>query len=137
MASFAKPKISSQFLRVNGILKFVKQSNQIYKFALSKGEASRLELCFADLQLQGRHEAVPLSPPPFFLNPLNPSHVQSACDSTIVPHVFFMPDKLTQILKFMSEHITALNLVLNIVKPRFSSLLRRVSKILKFVNLLC
>ena len=32
----------------------------------------------------------------------------------------------------MSEHITALNLVLNVVQPKFSSLLRRVSKILKF-----
>ena len=36
----------------------------------------------------------------------------------------------------MSEHITALNLVLNEVQPKFSSLLRRVSKILKFANLL-
>ena len=34
----------------------------------------------------------------------------------------------------MSEHITALNLVLNEVQPKFSSLLRRVSKILKFAN---
>ena len=32
----------------------------------------------------------------------------------------------------MSEHITALNLVLNEVQPKFSSLLRRVNKILKF-----
>ncbi|WP_181001431.1 hypothetical protein [Campylobacter concisus] len=32
----------------------------------------------------------------------------------------------------MSEHITALNLVLNEVQPKFSSLLRRVSKVLKF-----
>ncbi|EIF07654.1 hypothetical protein UNSWCD_1681 [Campylobacter concisus UNSWCD] len=36
----------------------------------------------------------------------------------------------------MSEHITALNLVPNEVRPKFSSLLRRVSKILKFVNFL-
>ena len=35
----------------------------------------------------------------------------------------------------MSEHITALNLVLNVVQPKFSSLLRQVSKILKFANL--
>ncbi|WP_188115605.1 hypothetical protein [Campylobacter concisus] len=42
--------------------------------------------------------------------------------------------KFEQILKFMSEHITALNLVLNVVQPKFSSLLRRVSKILKFVK---
>ena len=34
----------------------------------------------------------------------------------------------------MSEHITALNLVLNEAQPRFSSLLRRVNKILKFAN---
>ncbi|MGF7493669.1 hypothetical protein [Campylobacter concisus] len=32
----------------------------------------------------------------------------------------------------MSEHITALNLVLNEVQPKFSSLLRQVSKIFKF-----
>ena len=41
---------------------------------------------------------------------------------------------LEQILKFMSEHITALNLVLNEVQPKFSSLLRRVSKILQFAK---
>ncbi|QPH90988.1 hypothetical protein [Campylobacter concisus] len=41
---------------------------------------------------------------------------------------------IRQILKFMSEHITALNLVLNVVQPKFSSLLRRVSKILKFAK---
>ncbi|WP_258035532.1 hypothetical protein [Campylobacter concisus] len=35
----------------------------------------------------------------------------------------------------MNEHITALNLVLNVVQPKFSKLLRRVSKILKFANL--
>ena len=40
--------------------------------------------------------------------------------------------KFEQILKFMSEHVTALNLVLNEVQPKFSSLLRRVSKVLKF-----
>ena len=34
----------------------------------------------------------------------------------------------------MSEHITALNLVLNVVQPKFSSLLRRVSKVLKFAK---
>ena len=46
----------------------------------------------------------------------------------------FMTKKLKQILKFMSEHITALNLVLNEVQPKFSSLLRRASKILKFAK---
>ncbi|WP_180995682.1 hypothetical protein [Campylobacter concisus] len=44
----------------------------------------------------------------------------------------FITERFKQILKFMSEHITALNLVLNAVQPKFSSLLRRVSKILKF-----
>ncbi len=34
----------------------------------------------------------------------------------------------------MSKHITALNLVLNVVQPKFSSLLRRVNKILKLVR---
>ncbi|WP_159071131.1 hypothetical protein [Campylobacter concisus] len=43
---------------------------------------------------------------------------------------------LEQILKFMNEYITALNLVLNEVQPKFSSLLRRVSNILKFTKLL-
>ena len=47
----------------------------------------------------------------------------------------FVLKNLQQILKFMSEHITALNLVLNVVQPKFSSLLMRVSKILKFANL--
>ena len=49
----------------------------------------------------------------------------------------FMSDKYIANLKFTSEHITALNLVLNEVQPKFSSLLRRVSKVLKFANLLC
>ena len=31
VASFARPKISSQFLRVNGILKFAKSSKFIFK----------------------------------------------------------------------------------------------------------
>ncbi|WXG20937.1 hypothetical protein VBZ67_12415 [Campylobacter concisus] len=44
----------------------------------------------------------------------------------------FLSSKFWQILKFTSEHITALNLVLNEVQPKFSSLLRRVSKVLKF-----
>ncbi|WP_188115714.1 hypothetical protein [Campylobacter concisus] len=39
--------------------------------------------------------------------------------------------------KFRASIITALNLVPNAVQPKFSSLLRRVSKILKFINLLC
>ena len=34
----------------------------------------------------------------------------------------------------MNEHITVLNLVLSELQPRFSSLLRRVSKVLKFAN---
>ncbi|WP_181001282.1 hypothetical protein [Campylobacter concisus] len=46
----------------------------------------------------------------------------------------FISDKLKQILKFMNEHITALNLVLNEVQPKFSSLLRRVSEVLKFAK---
>ncbi|WP_159070782.1 hypothetical protein [Campylobacter concisus] len=47
-----------------------------------------------------------------------------------------------QILNFMSEHITALNLVPNEVQPKFSSLLRRVNESfkicknsVKFINL--
>ena len=119
---------------MNGILKFVKQSNQIYKFSLLKGRQGNLNFASQARNCKADMKPVPLS---LFLNPPNPSHVQSACDSTIVPHVFFMPGKLRQILKFMSEHITALNLVLNEVQPKFSSLLRRVSKILKFVNLFC
>ncbi|MGF7478810.1 hypothetical protein [Campylobacter concisus] len=49
-------------------------------------------------------------------------------------HVFYHNASIKQILKFMSEHITALNLVLNEVQPKFSSLLRRMSKILKFAK---
>ena len=41
---------------------------------------------------------------------------------------------IRQILKFMSEHITLLNLVANSMSPKFSKLLRRVNKILKFAN---
>ena len=77
---------------------------------------------------QARNCMADTKPPPFFLNPLNPSHVQSACSSA--SHCMRL--ELEQILKFMNEHITALNLVLNEVQLKFSSLLRRVSEILKF-----
>ncbi|WP_187422431.1 hypothetical protein [Campylobacter concisus] len=60
------------------------------------------------------YEAVPLSP---FLNPSIPSHVRSACDSTIVPHAVCHQINFQQILKFMSEHITLLNLVANSYEP--------------------
>ena len=69
---------------------------------------------------------------PFPLNnPLTPTTLEVACDSAL-RRMRFITKKLKQILKFMSEHITALNLVVNVVQPKFSSLLRRVSKILKF-----
>jgi len=47
---------------------------------------------------------------------------------------------VNEILKFVKMHITALNLVLNEVQPKFSSLLRQANKILKFAkqsNQLC
>ncbi|MBE9852937.1 hypothetical protein G6W42_10025 [Campylobacter concisus] len=73
---------------------------------------------------------------PFPLNnPLTPTTLE--VHAMVLAHCMqFMTKKLKQILKFISEHITALNLVLNEVQPKFSSLLRRVSKILKFANLL-
>ena len=59
------------------------------------------------------YEAVPLSP---FLNPQIPSHVRSACFSAGALHAVY--DKETQAnLKFMSEHITLLNLVVNDYEP--------------------
>ena len=74
---------------------------------------------------------------PFPLNnPLIPTTLEVACESAL-RRMRFITKKLKQILKFMSEHITDLNLVLNEVQPKFSSLLRRVNKILKFTNLLC
>ena len=95
--------------------------NESLKFALRYKKGRQGDL---------NYEAVPLSP---FLNPPIPSHVQRACNGA--SHCMrFMTKKLKQILKFMSEHITALNLVLNEVQPKFSSLLRRVSKVLKFAN---
>ena len=79
------------------------------------------------------YEAVPLSP---FLNPPIPSHVRGACDGTIVPHAFFLSSQINvgQILKFHERVISALKFELNEVQPKFSSLLRRVSKILKFAK---
>ncbi|MGF7404604.1 hypothetical protein [Campylobacter concisus] len=64
-------------------------------------------------------------------NPLTPTTLEVACFSAS----YCMRFIIRQILKFMSEHITALNLVLNVVQPKFSSLLRRASKVLKFANL--
>ena len=59
----------------------------------------------------------------------------SLCANAMVwPHPSGKCVKLEQILKFMSEHITALNLVASFASPRFSSLLRRVSKVLKFAQ---
>ncbi|WP_187424516.1 hypothetical protein [Campylobacter concisus] len=49
-------------------------------------------------------------------------------------HAVYYKASVRQILKFMNEHITALNLVLNEVQPKFSSLLRRVNEILKFAR---
>ena len=70
---------------------------------------------------------------PFPLNnPLTPTTFEVACNGASALHAVYHQTSVRQILKFMSEHITALNLVLNVVQPKFSSLLRRVSKILKF-----
>jgi len=46
----------------------------------------------------------------------------------------FIQKSLHQILKFMSEYITLLNLVASFTRPKFSKLLRRASKILKFAK---
>ena len=71
---------------------------------------------------------------PFPLNnPLTPTTLE---EHALVLRTACSFVKFEQILKFMSEHITALNLVLNEVQPKFSSLLRRVSKVLKFANLI-
>ena len=56
MASFAKPKFSSQFLRVNEILKFAKIFFRNLKFCFIKMETRGLEFYFADSQLRGRYE---------------------------------------------------------------------------------
>ena len=85
------------------------------------------------------YEAAPLSP---FLNPPVCLQLQDEVEvktpRTLEGHALvlarcmrFITKNLKQILKFMSEHITALNLVLNGVQPKFSSLLRRVSKAFK------
>ena len=85
MASFARPKISSQFLRVNGILKFTKCQISLLKIRtlnlktlLSKRETRGLELRSRPL--------IPLFKSPRLLavtrrsRSKNPSHVRSACD---------------------------------------------------------
>ncbi len=56
VASFAKPKFSSQFLRVNGILKFAKIFFRDLKFCFIKMETRGLEFYFAGSQLRGRYE---------------------------------------------------------------------------------
>ena len=83
VTSFARPKISSQFLRVNESLKFEKNIKIHLRYFYPKGRqgdlnfASQARNCMADTK------SVPLSP---FLNPPNPSHVQGACDSANALH---------------------------------------------------
>jgi len=57
-------------------------------------KGNRLEFWVVGSQLQGRHEAVPLSP---FLNPLNLSHVRGACKGAGALHAFYFK-KFLQIL---------------------------------------
>ncbi|OUT07258.1 hypothetical protein B9N65_08390 [Campylobacter concisus] len=85
------------------------------------------------------YEAVPLSP---FLNPLNPSHVQSACNGADALHViknydkFYLSNQISvrQILKFHERVISALILVASFAKPKISSQFLRVSENLKFAK---
>ena len=107
-----QPKFSSLLRRVSKILKFCLQNKFIQKGR--QGDSS--------------YEAVPLSP---FRSP-NPLARSRCMLQYFALHAVFV--KFEQILKFKSEHITALNLVLNIVQPKFSSLLRRVSESLKFAK---
>ena len=51
---------------------------------------------------------------PFPLNnPLTPTTLEVACNGAEALHVFYHQASVRQILKFINEHITALNLVAN------------------------
>ena len=95
VASFARPKISSQFLRVNGILKFTKNKllflkiqTLFFRFFYSKGRQGDLN-----------YEAVPLSP---FrsLNPLARSRCMLQCFAL---HAFYYRANVRQSLKFSKK----------------------------------
>ena len=123
VASFARSKISSQFLGVNGILKFTKQQISLLKIQtlnlktlLSKRETRGLEFCFAGSQLQGRHEVRPLIH--LYIPRLlavtrqspskNPSHVQRACNGAFALHTV---SNSSEFLKFTLRYKFALHSV--------------------------
>ena len=110
----AKPNFSSQFLRVSEILKF----DLRYKFI--KRETRGLELRSRPL--------IPLfkSSKPLARSKCMRWHYRAAC--------VLLSSKFSQNLKFHERVISTLNLVLNVVQPKFSKLLRRVSKVLKFAE---
>ena len=93
MASFARPKISSQFLRVNGILKFALR----YKFIKreTRGGLNYGLLAVASL----RSKAVPLSP---FLNPLK-SRTLEVHASVLCSACGLSSGKCRQILKIYEQ----------------------------------
>jgi len=66
---------------------------------------------------QARNCMADTKPSPYLpLDPTIPSHVRGACDSA--SHcIRSILESLPQILKFMNEHITLLNLVANDYEP--------------------
>ena len=124
-----KPNFSSQFLRVNGILKFTSINLDFYFFV--KGEEAWITVC---LQLRDEVEAKEL-PSPLTIPCLPavtrqsrskaPYNVRGGMRKRFAPHVFYHYASVRQILKIYERTYHA---------SKFSKLLRRVSKILKFVK---
>ncbi|ABW74764.2 hypothetical protein CCC13826_0878 [Campylobacter concisus 13826] len=95
-----------------------------------------LEFCFAGSKLQSRHEVAPPLIPLLFKSPVC---LQLRDEVDVKPLARSIGMQSCNVLHTVSvkenqANFKALNLVLNMVKPKFSSLLRRVSKVLKFAK---
>ena len=92
MESFARPKISSQFLRVSESFKIYKDSFiEFINFFLFKRKTRGLELRGLLAVASLRSKPSPYPP----LNPLNPSHVRSACNGAKALHAGLLQKTLS------------------------------------------
>ena len=95
-----------------------------------------LEFCFEGSKLQSRHEVAP----PLFLSFFEPPvRLQLRDEVDVKPLARSIGMQSCNALHTVSvkenqANFKALNLVLNAVQPKFSSLLRRASKVLKFAK---
>ena len=90
-----------------------------------------LELCFAGSQLQGRHEAVPLSP---FLNPPIPRTLEVHATVLRTACVWILSERQVNFKISWASNFGSKIWAKRWAKPNFSSRFLRVNGILKFTS---